>query len=163
MGMSYVSQPLSMKTVHAKRKCGLMFRVAAIFLILSLTSCSKPVAYPAPQTAGADIVIDISSLELNVPKFYSYRFQGKDINFFVVKMRMTINAFLDACASCYPHKQGYRCEGDAVICRYCNEKYPIGKLATGLGNCYPIRIEGRVERGKYLISAATLEKSADKF
>jgi uncharacterized membrane protein len=72
-------------------------------------------------------------------------------------------SFLDACASCYPHKQGFRCEDNAVICRNCNVRFPIGKLEKGMGSCYPIKIEGRMEKGKYLISADTLAKAADKF
>lgn len=152
-----------MVVARASVKYGLTFLAAASFLIFSLSACSKPHSYPTPQRTGANIIIETSSLELEVPKFFTYRFQGKYINFFVIKMPNTILSFLDACASCYPDKQGYRCEGNEVICRHCNTRYPIGKLEKGLGNCYPIRIEGRMENGKYLIPAATLESSADKF
>jgi len=160
MSMSCLSKPGAKGLARAGVKCGLTFLAAASFLILS---CSKPHSYPAPQRIGADIVIETSSLELDVPKFYTYRFQGKYVNFFVIKMPDATLSFLDACASCYPHKQGFRCEGNEVICRYCDTRYPIGKLEKGLGNCYPIRIEGRMENGKYLIPAAMLESSADKF
>jgi uncharacterized membrane protein len=42
-------------------------------------------------------------------------------------------------------------------------KFSLYKLRQGLGGCYPIKIEGRIEDGNYLIPAATLEKAADKF
>jgi uncharacterized membrane protein len=142
---------------------GAVFLMVASLMLFILSACSRQVSYPSPVRIGSDIVIDMSSLELEVPKFYTYQFQGKKVNFFVIKMDDKTLSFLDACASCYPHKQGFRCEDNAVICRYCNVRYPLGKLEKGIGNCYPIKIEGRMEKGKYLISADTLAKAADKF
>ncbi len=163
MNISCLSKPCATEATNTGVNLGLTFLAAVSFLIFSLSGCSKPPSYPAPQRAGDDIVIEASNLKLEVPKFYTYRFQGKYVNFFVIKMPDTILSFLDACASCYPHKRGFRCEDNDVVCRYCDVRYPISKLDKGLGNCYPIRIEGRTENGKYLIPAATLESSADKF
>jgi uncharacterized membrane protein len=157
------------QTVAARRNAsssvieGAVFLMVACLMLIILSACSRQVSYPSPVRIGSDIVIDMSSLEFDVPKFYTYQFQGKKVNFFVIRMDDKTLSFLDACASCYPRKQGYRCEDNSVICRYCNVKYPLGKLEKGLGNCYPIKIEGRMEKGKYLISADTLEKSVDKF
>jgi uncharacterized membrane protein len=142
---------------------GPAFLLVASFMLFILTACSRQVSYPSPMRIGSDIVIDMSSLEFEVPKFYTFRFQDKKINFFVIKMEDRPISFLDACASCYPHKQGYRCEKNAVICRDCNVRFPISKLEKGIGNCYPIKIEGRMENGKYLIPVDTLEKASDKF
>jgi uncharacterized membrane protein len=142
---------------------GPAFLLIASFILFILSACSRQVSYTSPVRIGSDIVIDMSSLELEVPKLYTFRFQEKKINFFVIKMADRPISFLDACASCNPHKQGYRCEGNAVICRYCNLRFPIGKLEKGIGNCYPIKIEGRMENGKYLIPVDTLEKASDKF
>ncbi|HEX9020309.1 MAG TPA: Fe-S-containing protein, partial [Nitrospirota bacterium] len=74
-----------------------------------------------------------------------------------------VSSYLDACASCYIHKRGYEYKGGTVICRHCGTQFPVPKLEKGLGSCYPIKIEGRMENGKYLIPAATLEAAADKF
>jgi energy-coupling factor transporter ATP-binding protein EcfA2 len=90
-------------------------------------------------------------------------FQGKSISYFVLKIDNKVSSFLDACASCYTHKQGYRYENGSVTCRYCNMKFPISKLEKGLGGCYPIKIEGRLDKGNYFIPVETLEKMADKF
>jgi uncharacterized membrane protein len=143
-------------------ECAALLLAASLMLFI-LSACSRQVSYPSPARVGSDIVIDMSSLELEVPKFYTYRFQDKKVNFFLIKKKDGPISFLDACASCYPPKQGYRCEDNAVICRYCNVRYPLSKLEKGIGNCYPIKIEGRMENGKYLISVDTLEKAAHKF
>jgi uncharacterized membrane protein len=131
--------------------------------LMTFTSCSRQPVYPSPPMEGANVVIDIAALQADAPKFYSYLYQGNKINFFVFKVRESVLAFLDACASCYPHKRGYHYEKGAVTCRNCDQKFAINKLDKGLGGCYPIRIEGRVEKGRYIIPVAVLEKEADKF
>jgi len=142
---------------------GLAFLLVASLMLCLLSACSRQDSYPSPVRIGPDIVIDMSSLEREVPKFYTYRFHDKKVNFFVIKKEDGPLSFLDACTSCYPHKQGYRCEDNEVICRHCNVRFPISKLEKGIGNCYPIKIEGRMENGKYMIPVDTLEKAADKF
>jgi uncharacterized membrane protein len=142
---------------------GSAFLLVASLMLFILSTCSRQASYPSPVRIGSDIAIDISSLELEVPKFYTYRYLDKKINFFVIKKEDRPISFLDACASCYPHKKGYRCEDNAVICRDCNVRFPISKLEKGIGNCYPIKIEGRMKNGKYMIPVDTLEKAADMF
>ncbi len=78
-------------------------------------------------------------------------------------MESGIQSYLDACASCYHHKQGYRPDDGAVTCRYCNMKFSIYKLEKGLGSCYPIKIKGKAEKDKYMISHAVLEGAAKLF
>jgi hypothetical protein len=39
----------------------------------------------------------------------------------------------------------------------------VYKLEKGIGNCYPIKIAGRMENGKYLIHRSSLEQEAGKF
>jgi uncharacterized membrane protein len=142
---------------------GAVFLMVASLILFIPSACSRQVTYPSPVRIGSDLVIDMSSLELEVPKFFTYQFEGKKVNFFVIKMDDKTLSFLDACASCYPHKQGFRCEDNAVFCRYCNVRFPISKLEKGIGNCYPIKIEGRMENGKYMIPVDTMAKAADKF
>jgi uncharacterized membrane protein len=158
-----IQQTVARRIASSRVIEGAVFLMVASLILFILSACSRQVSYPSPVRIGSDLVIDMSSLELEVPKFYTYEFQGKKVNFFVIKMNNKTLSFLDACASCYPHKQGFRCEDNAVICRYCNVRYPLSKLEKGIGNCYPIKIEGRMEKGKYMISADTLAKAADKF
>jgi uncharacterized membrane protein len=110
-----------------------------------------------------DIVLDISTIPHEVPQFYSYRSGRKDVNFFVIRLQDRILSFLDACLTCYPRKLGYRHDNGFVTCRACDTRYSIYKLEKGLGGCYPIQFEGRHEKGKFLISRATLDRHAGKF
>lgn len=102
-------------------------------------------------------------LKPEIPQFYTYRYNGKNISFFVLKLNERVVSFFDACASCYPHKRGYKYDDGSMVCRACNMRFSVYKLEKGLGGCYPIRLQGRTENGKYLISLALLEQEAGKF
>ncbi len=134
-----------------------------VLLAMMFSACSRQPAYPAPTIDGRNAVVDISTLKQEVPQFFTYAYRGRNISFFVLRMNERVSSFLDACASCYPHKRGYRGEDGSVVCRACGMKFPVSKLEKGLGGCYPIRIEGRLEKGFYLIPLASLEAEAGKF
>jgi uncharacterized membrane protein len=109
------------------------------------------------------VVVDVTALKLDVPQFFTYQYQGKKISFFVIKIDDTILSFLDACVTCYPHKQGYRYEDGVVVCRACNQRFSVFTLEKGIGGCYPIKIAGRMKDGKYLIPVATIEAGTKWF
>jgi len=136
-----------------------------VLLLASLldSACTNQHTYAAPTIIGSNAVIEMSSLKTATPIFFTYRYMGKQINFFVLRLDSGVQSYLDACASCYHHQQGYRPDDGSVTCRYCNMKFPIYKLEKGLGSCYPIKIAGKTEDGKYLISIAALEGAARMF
>ena len=137
----------------------------SILLVLSLIvpACSSQPHYPSPPVSDRDAVIDVSTLKDEVPQFYTYQFQGKNISFFVLKLKDRTSSFFDACVSCYPHKLGYQYEKGGVVCRACNTRFSVYTLEKGLGSCYPLKLEGRVEGGKYRIALSAIEAEAGKF
>jgi len=42
-------------------------------------------------------------------------------------------------------------------------RFALRRLEQGVGGCYPIRIDGRLETGSYLIPRSSLEREAGKF
>ncbi len=142
--------------------CRTIVLTSALFYLL-LVSCSRQTVYPPAPQRGTDVVIEVAALRLDVPNFYTYRTQGKNISFFLLKIQDKVLAFLDACASCYPHKQGFRYENGFVSCRCCAMQFPVAKLEQGIGGCYPIKLEGRIENGQFRIPVKSLEAAADKF
>lgn len=139
-----------------------LFFIVILFFTIS-SACARQPVHPAPPVAGTDAVISLESLKQEIPAFYTYRAEGRNVSFFVVRMDNKVLSFLDACASCYRHKQGYRYEDSAVTCRYCNMTFSLYKLEKGLGGCYPIKIEGRMDKGKYIIPLSLLESAVSKF
>jgi uncharacterized membrane protein len=126
-------------------------------------ACSRQPRYPAPPIEGDNIVIQTASLPPEAPQFFTYRARGKEINFFVIRLQGRVLSFLDACLSCYPRKLGYQAKDGVVVCRACDTHYSIYKLETGIGGCFPIKIEGKQVSGGYVIARAALERHAGKF
>jgi uncharacterized membrane protein len=142
-------------------------RKASLFIIIFtaavLSACSRQPSYPPPPLSGSEVSIPVSSLQLEVPQFYTYPVNGKHVNFFVVRLNDRILSFLDACVTCYTKKRGYEDRHGYVVCRACDTSYSLYKLEKGIGGCYPIKIEGRTENGNYRIPISTLENSANRF
>ncbi|HXX53163.1 MAG TPA: Fe-S-containing protein, partial [Thermodesulfovibrionales bacterium] len=110
----------------------LSIKALSLSLLFSLISaCSDQPIYPEVPKIGGDVVVDVSGLSSEIPDFFTYHYHGKKINFFVMKVNQTIVSFLDACAKCYSEKKGYRFDGEHVICRACNLKYPVSEIEKG--------------------------------
>lgn len=126
-------------------------------------SCSKSRTYPEAPRVGREIAIDVTGLSPDVPVFFTYRYKGISVNYFIINTDNRVIAFLDACAKCYPQKMGYRFSQGYFVCRACNVKYSVADLEKGIGGCFPIRLEGSRRSEKFYISASDLEAAADKF
>jgi len=85
------------------------------------------------------------------------------IHFFAVKVGDRVTSFLNSCTKCYPQNKGFGFDSGSVICRACDERYPLSEIEKGFGSCYPIRLEGRMKDNRYLISVAELEKLGTRF
>jgi uncharacterized membrane protein len=143
---------------------GTLLLALAALAVAGTFACTRQPVHARPEIQGQDIIVDASSLEPDVPRFFTYDHEGRNVSFFVLKIGRNVFSFLDACASCYTHRRGYRYDEDAVVtCRYCDMKFSIYKLEKGLGGCYPIRIEGRLDNSNYLIPLAAIRAQADKF
>ncbi|HDL20470.1 MAG TPA: DUF2318 domain-containing protein [Nitrospirae bacterium] len=139
------------------------FSCFIVAMVLFTAACSKPSQYLSPPVKGDDIVIDIKTLKDAEPAFFSYLIEDKRINFFVIKILDDIDAYLDACAKCYPHKMGYRVEGFSIVCRYCGVKYSVDHLKNGFGSCHPVLLKGKLKGEKYMISVDELKKGRKYF
>lgn len=135
----------------------------SVILCSVICSCTRQSVYPEPRGTERDVVIDSLTLKPEIPVFYSYRFHDKRINFFVIIHQGRICSFLDACVSCYTRKLGYQFRDGYFTCRACGMEYSVSQIEKGIGGCYPIRIEGRLQNGEYRVDRTTLEAASDKF
>ncbi len=119
----------------------------AIFLL----GCSKMPVYPEAAYSGYGVKIPLNDLEEKKPVFFTFHDGKNKINYFVVKTDGSYQSYFDACAKCYRKKNGYRLEGSRIICRACDVNYSVNDLKEGIGSCYPIKLEGRVEGDVYVI------------
>ncbi|RME67842.1 MAG: DUF2318 domain-containing protein [Nitrospirae bacterium] len=133
-----------------------------VVAVLLLWACSKPPVYKHPPVKDDYVVVDTAELKVNSPEFFSYRADKKYINFFVIKTEHTVEAYLDACMKCYPHRKGFRVEGFFLVCRYCGSRYPLDKLKAGLGTCYPIPLKAE-KKGQFLYISIKTLKQAERY
>ncbi len=136
-----------------------------IFVILCVLtfSCQSRSGYSKAPVEGDFVVIDTDSLKDSKPEFFSIKFGRKTVSFFVLKIGDRIESYLDACMKCYPHKKGFRVDGFYLVCRWCNERYPLDQLKRGFGSCYPIPLKGYLKGNLYKIKLNVLKKAAKFF
>ncbi len=120
-------------------------------LAIFFCSCSKMPVYQQAPLDGKSVRIAIRELQEKKPVFYTFRENNDSINYFVVKLDGNYQSYFDACAKCYRKKRGYRIVRDRIICRACDVSYSVYDLKEGIGSCYPIKLEGRVEGDFYVI------------
>ncbi len=120
-------------------------------LILLICSCSKKPVYTEAPFNGRDIRIELRGMPEKKPVFFTFHSGKKGINYFVLKLDGTVQSYFDACSRCYPKKLGYRLDKEHVVCRECDITYHISDLKDGIGSCYPLKLEGRIEGESYII------------
>lgn len=128
-----------------------------------LLSCNQRPAYRLAPFDGQQVSIDVRLLREAVPEFYSVVLEGKRVDFFVVHAHGEVASYLDACKECYSKKLGYRHDKDAMVCRACNVRFPLEKLDTGIGGCYPVRLRGSRVGDAYILTRDALRAGIKYF
>lgn len=118
----------------------------------------------ALKAEGNDVSIPVSELGAKA-RFYDYKTaSGKTVRFFAMRSSDGVyRAALDACDVCFAGKQGYRQEGDDMVCNKCGNHFHSAQINEVSGGCNPIGLERKVAGDKLNISARELEAGASYF
>ncbi|MDA8155737.1 MAG: Fe-S-containing protein [Actinomycetota bacterium] len=135
----------------------------AALIFFMTAACSRLPSYPPARVAGGHAVVSLAELTEGMPRFFTYHFRKKTVNFFVVNNGGKVSAYLDACNKCYIHKMGYQAGKGTVTCRYCSQVYGVKELDTPTSSCWPIKLKGVQRGGDYLIPLSEIENGASKF
>ena len=116
------------------------------------------------KAAGGRVSIPASELNEKA-RFYEYRTaSGKAISFFAVRSTDGVyRAALNACDVCFAGKQGYRQEGEDMVCNKCGMHFPSAKVNEVKGGCNPVGLERKVAGDRLNIGAGELEAGASYF
>lgn len=144
-------------------KKNLYYTWMAASIILLHIACSPKPEYPAPPIQNSDIVIKLRSIPHDRPLFFTHKHENTGIRFFVISISGKAQAFLDACAECYPKKLGYEFRDGVFMCKACGVTYSEKELERGMGSCYPIRLKAYQRGNELRIPLPELVKYADKF
>lgn len=127
-----------------------------------------------PGTGGASqtsvsanagkVTIPVADLNDGQAHFYSYKGQGGKIPFFVIKGKDgTLRAAFDACDVCYKEKKGYEQKGELMVCKNCNQTFPVAKIGTVSGGCNPSPLKTTLSGATLEIAVGDLEAGAHYF
>jgi uncharacterized membrane protein len=110
------------------------------------------IAKAAGVVEAADKVrIPLKALDNGKALFLRYDFGGRQLHYFVLKSSDgAYRSAFDACDVCFAANQGYRQEGDLMVCNKCGQEFPSVKIGEIKGGCNPHPLARRVE-GPYLV------------
>ena len=149
------------------------FSAVTTTLLLISVLCLLPVlAGCSPQASEYQIVLPVDD-RVSIPldsvndggvHFFTYKWKGKNINFFVrTDGTGQLQAHFDACYSCFKYKLGYVQEGNQVVCIACRIGYNLADVIWDyVGACAPIRLKSRMV-GDYLEIRRTWLDKGEKF
>ena len=116
------------------------------------------------STEGDFVKILLSDIS-DTAKFYSQEYNGKQVNYFVVKgTDGEIRTAFDACDICGGSK-GYRQSGTDMICNNCGKVFRIDDIGTKNlgGGCWPSYLSHEIEGDYLLISVSEIEQGLFRF
>jgi FTR1 family protein len=140
--------------------------VASLTVILALTAdfiYAKVNAAPVQArevTAENNIVrIPVSEVQDGNLHLFTLKANGQSIRFMVIKKPNGYGTALDACLIC--GAEGYRQEGQNVMCRHCASAIYIPSIGQK-GGCNPIGFTSQVGSNEIAIDVSALTKAAEE-
>jgi len=123
--------------------------IASLAVILVLTAdfiyaranSASPVAHLI-SASGDEVHIPISEVQDGNLHLFTVEAAGQSIRFMVIKKPNGWGIALDACAIC--GAEGYRQDGQNVICRHCASAIYVPTIGSA-GGCNPIGVPSRVD------------------
>lgn len=103
------------------------------------------------KAKNGEVILPLKKINDGKAHHYTYKSNGKEINFFVVMSRDgVIRAAFDACDVCFPAKKGYTQQGDYMICNNCGRKFHSARINVVKGGCNPAPLN-RAIKGDNLV------------
>jgi high-affinity iron transporter len=155
-----------MREWEFRRQRGWSFAAAGlcVAVVLSLTAESvytRTMDAPTKATMLAarngQVRVPLSALTDSSLHFYAADVNGTTIRFLVIhRQNGDYTTALDACEIC--GRQGYRQEGQNVVCRNCGASIYIPSIGER-GGCNPIPVKSRVEAGEVIVELSALAEA----
>jgi high-affinity iron transporter len=158
------------RLVHAKNRRQhrwmMAAAVASLSVILALTAdfiyakvnATPPQARPV-QAVNDRVRIPVNEVEDGNLHLFTLQTNGQSIRFMVIKRPNGYGTALDACLIC--GAEGYRQEGQNVICRHCASAIYIPSIGQK-GGCNPIGFPSQVVGDDIVIDVSSVAKAAEE-
>jgi high-affinity iron transporter len=154
-----------LKEWEFRRQRGWSFAAAGLCVAVVLSLTAESVyshAMDAPTKAtmltsqNGQVRVPLSQLTDSKMHFYDADVNGTEIRFFVIHIGKEYVTALDACEIC--GRQGYRQEGDNVVCRNCGAVMYIPSIGQP-GGCNPIPVKSTLQSGSVVLNLSALAEA----
>jgi len=149
-----------------RRQRGWSFAAAGLCVAVVLSLMAESVYTRAMDEPTKAILLAARNGEVSVPvsqvadgklHFYEANVNGTEIRFFVIHPSQgNYVTALDACEIC--GRQGYRQEGQNVVCRNCGAVIYIPSIGEA-GGCNPIPLKSNVKAGEVIVELSALAEA----
>jgi high-affinity iron transporter len=138
--------------------------IASLTVILVLTAdfiyaranSAPPTARPI-EAVGSIVRVPISEVQDGAMHLFTVNAGAQTLRFMIIKKPNGWGVALDACRIC--GAEGYRQDGQNVICRHCASAIYIPSIGDQ-GGCNPIGVPSHVDSGELVIDISSLTQAA---
>ena len=138
--------------------------VASLAVILVLTADfvyaranSAPPSARVVQVSGGEIRVPLSEVQDGNLHLFTANVGGQSLRFMIIKKPNGWGTALDACRIC--GAEGYRQDGQNVICRHCGSAIYVPTIGAA-GGCNPIGVPSRVDGADLVLETRSLTLAA---
>jgi len=138
--------------------------IASLAVILVLTADfiyaqanSAPVPARALQAEGNIVRVPVSEVQDGTMHLFTVNSQSQSMRFMIIKKPNGWGVALDACRIC--GAEGYRQEGQNVMCRHCASAIYIPSIGDQ-GGCNPLGVPSRVDGTDIVIDISALAQAS---
>ena len=117
---------------------------------------SAPPSAQAVDPAGNLVHIPLSAVQDGKMHLFTIDAAGQSLRFMIIKKPDGFAAALDACRIC--GAEGYRQDGQNVVCRHCGSAIYIPTIGSA-GGCNPIGVPSHVEGGDLVLDVTSLTQA----
>jgi len=144
--------------IAAASACLAVILVLTADFIYARASSAPPSARPV-TAVGNEVRIPLSEAADSSLRLFTVNMGGQSLRFLIIKKPNGYGAALDACRICGP--EGYRQDGQNVICRHCGSAIYIPTIGDQ-GGCNPIGFASHVEGSDLVLDLSSLTRAAQE-
>ncbi len=142
--------------IAAASACLTVILVLTADFIYARASSAPPSARPV-TAVGNEVRIPLSEVADSSLHLFTVNLSGQSLRFLIIKKPYGYGTALDACRICGP--EGYRQDGQNVICRHCGSAIYIPSIGDQ-GGCNPIGFASQVEGNELVVDLSALSQAA---
>jgi len=142
--------------IAAASACLTVILVLTADFIYARASSAPPSARPL-TAVGNELRIPLSEVVDSSLHLFTVNVSGQSLRFLIIKKPNGYGTALDACRICGP--EGYRQDGQNVICRHCGSAIYIPSIGDR-GGCNPIGFDSHVEGNELVVDLSALSQAA---